>query len=242
MSVTKAVVFLGLMAAAAQADREPQQKMAKLMKLGYGLATKAKQGIDNHAFVTGQKIGERVRQEQTQNMRINGVEGRLNAAREGLKDSLVEAESSAKAGVAEARAVVETPDVVDAVKSVTGAISENPEFARFADQADKMVQHVSDLSKDGLSKVVGSIPDENAQKAGSSFLAAFKAGESQQKARLADAKRRQAPSSLDDVVKDHLKVLESKADRIIESAGKTTSVGLDQAPEILQKASKAADV
>lgn len=224
-----------------------QENLAKLMRLGYGLAEQAKKGVDHQAFVTGEKVGLRLRQDQKNTG--HSVETKLSAAREGLKDSLQDYESGFKAGMAEARAVVETPDVREAVQSVRAAVAGNPELTYFADQSGQMLQQASDSAKAGIEKTVQSLPDENAQKVGSSFLQAFATGEDEERARLAAAQDGEEKygdaaaqeEKFDAILKGHLDKLQSKAGRLVESARKAAAVGLDRAPQVLLKASEAAD-
>ena len=85
------------------AEDTPQQNLAKLMKLGYGLAGKAKTATDKHAFGTGQLIGKRLRADQER--QGHSVETKIDAARVGLQDSIQGGVSLLEEGVGEVRAV-----------------------------------------------------------------------------------------------------------------------------------------
>lgn len=229
-----------LLAVAAGIEETPQQSMGKLMQLGYGLSQKAKKSIDEHAFGTGNLIGQRLKQEQDKFF-YPSPEGRLNAARQGLKDSIQPGVSLLEQGVGEARAVAETPDITDAAENVRLAVVENPQAKALSDQSDQMIQKVSDFVKGSADSTIASLP-ETIKTPFAMFQEAFAVGEKEEAEKLEKAKASfQKDTKVDAFVQEHLGVLQSKANRFIESAGKAGFMSLDRAPEAVVEASKAAE-
>ena len=66
------------------------------------------------------------------------METKIDAARVGLQDSIQSGVSLIKEGVSEVRAVAETPEVGEAVRSVQLSMAKNPESKRLFDESEKM--------------------------------------------------------------------------------------------------------
>jgi hypothetical protein len=236
----RGLLLLCLLGAATAIEDTPQQSLGKLVKLGYGLSQKAKKSIDGHAFGTGELIGKRLKAEQ-EKFFYPSPEGRLNAAREGLKDSVQGGVSLLEQGVGEARAVAETPDVSDAAENVRLAMVENPQAKALSDQSEQMIQKVSDFVKGSADSTIASLP-ETIKTPLAMFQEAFAAGEKEEAEKLEKAKASfQKDTKVGALVQEHFDVLQSKANRFIESAGKAGFMSLDRAPEAVVEASKAAE-
>jgi len=221
-------------------DESPSQSFAKLMKLGLGLGEKAKKSVDQHAFATGESVGQRLREDQAKFF-YPSPEGRMNAAREGLKDSVQGGVSLLEQGVDEAKTVVETPDVMGAVENVRRAVAENPQAKALSDQSEQMIQKVSDFVKGSADSTIASLP-ETIKTPLAMFQEAFTAGEKEEAEKLEKAKASfQKDTKVGALVQEHLDVLQSKANRFIETAGKAGFMSLDRAPEAVVEASKAAE-
>jgi hypothetical protein len=219
-------------------DESPSQSFAKLMKLGLGLGEQAKKSVDQHAFATGESVGKRLREDQAKFF-YPSPEGRMNAAREGLKDSVQGGVSLLEQGVDEAKTVVETPDVMGAVENVRRAVAENPQAKALSDQSESMLQKMSDLVKGSADATIANLP-EAVRTPLSSFQDAFAAGEKEEAEKL-KASPAGDDKKVESVIQEHLGTLQAKANRFIQTAGKATLVGLDKAPEVALEASKAAN-
>jgi hypothetical protein len=227
----RALLLLGLLGAAAAIEDKPQQSLAKLMKLGYGLSQKAKKSVDAHAFGTGELIGRRLKADQAKFF-YPSPEGRLNAAREGLKDSVHGGVSLLEQGVDEARAVAETQDVIDAAENVRLSVVENPQSKAVSDQSEQMIEKVSDFMKGSTEAAVASLPKDAPLKTPFLlFQKAFARGEKEAADKLKKARAKDPEAKLDTLVQGHLNELQSKAKDLIQSAGKVGTLGLDSSAE-----------
>ena len=175
-------------------------------------------------------IGKRLRADQKRSG--HSVETKIDAARVGLQDSIQSGVSLLEEGVSEVRAVAETPEVGEAVKSVQLSMAKNPESKHLFDESEKMFQKASDFVKGSVDATLKNIPgDAEPKRILDSFQEAFAAGEEEEQQRLKSVNERflKNDGTIDQVVKEHLDVLPSKANRFIESAGKAAFVGLDKA-------------
>ena len=104
-------------------------------------------------------IGKRLRADQKRSG--HSVETKIDAARVGLQDSIQSGVSLLEEGVSEVRAVAETPEVGEAVKSVQLSMAKNPESKHLFDESEKMFQKASDFVEGSVDAALKNIPGQS---------------------------------------------------------------------------------
>merc|ERR1719321_2002714 len=113
------------------------------MNLGFGVLDSLKKSTTGQAYQLGENMGKHIADDQEKEG--HSVNTKLEAAREGMKDSVRGATSLLQEGVHEARGIADDKDVQQAFKDVAKPIVENPQFGYFASLFEDSMQKGQDF-------------------------------------------------------------------------------------------------
>lgn len=246
---TSLVIFVALLAvgtsipthtAVSDADKA-KNGLLKLMNLGFGMVDSLKKSTTGQAYQLGENMGKHIADDQEKES--HSVNTKLEAAREGMKDSVRDATSILQEGVHEVRGIADDKGIQQALKDVAKPIVNNPQFGYFSSLLEENLQKGEGFFGKTFDAFQTQAASNEASKTAGNFMAAFKKSfemgqEIEQKKQL---NRLEKHEKTELSQAEHEDILQAKANRLIEKTTKLAEVALDNVPETIDEAAKAAE-
>merc|ERR1719409_1873091 len=147
----QAAVVLALICVVGVNAVEPQEQMKdaqegllSLMNMGMAAFQQAKKAVNEHAFQTGENIGERLAADQQKEE--HSVETKMEAAKEGLKDSVQSGVSMLQQFEDNVQEVAGDESVQQKAQAAIAPIRANPQFDYFNQLLDTYGQKAGEMT------------------------------------------------------------------------------------------------
>merc|ERR1719456_90978 len=208
------------------------------MNLVGGAMRTTKAAVDAQAFKTGEKIGEHLKLDQESD--VHSVQTKIQAANEGLKDSVADGVSMLQTGVAEAAKVMDDKDVQEEIFVAVDPVRTSPQFNYFNQLMETFGKNAEQMVNVGLDQAQAKIKDQKTKDFIANAKRSFNEGRNTEQAKLEEiaAKDEQVDSAK---IEEQKKEIHEKMDGLIEKAGAVTKLGMDAGPVTLKVGSEEAE-
>merc|ERR1719454_1812828 len=181
----------------------------------FGAAVKqGSAAINQQAEKTGENIGEKLVEDQKNPE--HSVETKMEAATEGMKESVQDGVSMLQTGISNAREVFKSDDVHEEIFVAMKPVKENPQFAYFNKLLEGVTEKAQQAADQGLSQIQAQVNDRKS----------FQSGQVEEQAKL--EKIATEDSKVDEAkLSEQEDSIQQKTNSLLQVAGQVTRHGMD---------------